>query len=105
MNLDIKHLIKAGAKAAKEPGRNPFRDWKKLLVAFFVLDSLVILASLYVLWLVSSESIFEIEGGDEVTVETVDRRQLTKLIKQYEERQTKFDAAATSVPAVVDPSL
>lgn len=109
---DINEKYKCLCKFVKELlksfynfGANPVRDWKILLVIFFVFFILTIFFSYRFLWISSGNS-FSL--SDEIVpskIEDLNISDLNLVIKHFDEKQKRFDGVKSSWKSNLDPSI
>ena len=92
-------------KASEAKEINPRRDWN-IILDFFALIVLVVIAfGSYMYWRINSGSFFITSGKNESSIETIDRSELKKIIRYYENKNQLFQEVKNKKPEVVDPSL
>lgn len=84
---------------------NPHKQWNALLYLFFIITSLLILFSLYLLYKIKNEEIFQVVA-EQQNAPTVLKEDLLRNINNLSEKKLKRTAETNNNASVYsDPSL
>ena len=79
------------------------RHWLLLLLIFVVLSTAMLLFSLYLFLQINEGDIFLVDPQEQVSLDTIDRAKLERVIDMFKERSVLFEARKTTVPSTPDP--
>lgn len=92
-------------KAYKTEEVNPRRDWKIIAIIFILTSFGIIVFDAYVYWIINKGGFFASSSKEAIPIESIDRSELAKVIKFYEDREKFFQEAKNKKPEIVDPSI
>ena len=98
-------LIGGANKSFKAEEINPRRDWSVILVSFIVVFIVIVAFGANMYWRINSGSFFITSGAAEISLETIDRSELKKVIERYETKIRLFQETKNKKPEIVDPSI
>jgi len=108
-NFKLKNLagsfIGGAGKPSKAEEINPRRDWSVILVSFVVIFIVIVAFGANMYWRINSGSFFITSGAAEISLETIDRSELKKVIERYETKIRLFQETKNKKPEIVDPAI
>lgn len=81
---------------------NADRDWRVIIVSFWVILLIVITVSLYGIWQLKNSSNVEIASVKSLALK---KELFDKIIKNIDEKKARFDELLIKKPEIEDPSL
>lgn len=109
-NINLKNIIKkfseSGGKDKLKSILTPHRDWKIIVVTFFLSFIVLIAANMYFFTQINNEKIFfKAEEGEVEDFEVLDVLGLKETIEFFENKENKFNTLVEEKFEIVDPSL
>lgn len=101
----IKKIFTRNLVLEEEERIHPYRDWKRILTFFAILNLLVILWSIYFYFVINRKHSNEVANQEEY-LKTLNGTEIEKIsgpFKQREENLNKFKEGETTIPP--DPAL
>ena len=86
-------------------GIQPMRDWRIILICFFIVLSLSALSSFYLYGRVMHGNIFVLSADDSITRTRINQSLFEKSIKEIHEREQETDYLKTNTLWPHDPSV
>lgn len=93
------------SEAYKKEEVNPRRDWKIVAIIFILISFGIIVFDTYVYWIISKGGFFVSSSKEAIPIESIDRSELAKVIKFYEDREKFFQEVKSKKAEIVDPSI
>ena len=84
---------------------NPQHDWRRILVGSVVLMLVYGFFGVQLFLQTQSGSIFTSFNDSVVTIDTINRTELSEVLEVFRTQEATFDNIQTSPPTVFDPSL
>ncbi len=84
---------------------NPHKHWAFLLYLFSVVVILLIVFSLYLLYEIKNEQIFQVKINTETKGIILKEKELRGIIESFDEKAIKEQKIIDSAPAYKDPSI
>lgn len=105
INIDIKNIFKKKKKAQESNALNPHKHWSVLLKIFFGVVSLLVFFSLFLLYQIKNDNIFQatptIQDNNIMVKEDI----LKKVEDFFSEKSQKEKEIKENPPVYRDPSL
>lgn len=106
MTFDIKKITSSlQAEAAAARKKNPFRDWRAIIVTFLAVTFAGLLWSIYLFWLITTDAMYAVDSPVSTKVEALNKAGAGRLIEGFAERQRRFDEVRAATSTAIDPSL
>jgi hypothetical protein len=83
-----------------EFGRDPETDWSLILILFMIIVVVLLCFSAFLLFEVKKGSIFLSTKKEPFKAETLNAKELSKVIDYYEKKKQKFEVLKTKPPVV-----
>lgn len=83
--------------------KNYLRDWITILIIAAVLLVGFVGGSIYLFWGLESQDVFSAGDAPEEATLTIDRKHLSSVLEQYEQRAAHFEQLKSSPPRITDP--
>ena len=84
---------------------NPHKHWKILLHVFFIVITLLILFSFYLLYKIKNQQIFKINPESNEATILIDKKLLKKVEESFDKKSTKVQEIKEGLKKYEDPSL
>ncbi len=85
--------------------RNASADWVRVLFIFSIAFTLIFSASMYLLYLVNSEDLYNSSAGPTILPVKLEAEKLEKISKIISDRKAEEARIIDTKPTVLDPSL
>lgn len=105
MNIDLKKIKQKFIKSPKTDKINPHAHWVGLLNVFFVVITILILFSFFLLYKIKTQQIFQVETKVEVTPSIINEKLLNKVNESFKDKSVKEDEIKSGLKTYEDPSL
>lgn len=93
------------AKSRTIFGNDPRADWQKIVIAFLIINLLVIGWSAYLFWQINQGDIFEVSPGPTVSSDAATRNNLRNILTVYGDKEKHFEELRLIKPVSTDPAI
>ena len=97
----IKNKIRSSLSFKK---MNPHLHWKRLMYFFIVLVVLLVVFSIYLLFKIKNDQIFQIDSNSNMEPKLVDEKLLQKVTESFESKLIKEKEIKSGTKTYKDPS-
>lgn len=84
---------------------NPHADWRKLIFIFFVVSVLLILFSLFLLYQIKNQQVFQEIGSSPEAPMLIDEKLLNKIEESFEQKSIIEKEIKNNLKSYKDPSI
>lgn len=84
---------------------NPHKHWIMMLVSFLVIGGLLIIFSLYILYKIKNEQIFQSTPSTSTNSSNLKENLIKQVSESFEKKIEKTNEIKTKAPVFKDPSL
>lgn len=86
-------------------GKDPYRDWKSLIIFFSILFVIVISMNVYLFLGVVRGDLFQVQDDQGVPPKPFDREFMMEVLSDFDAKQKRLEVLKQNNIAISDPSL
>ncbi|MCK9345155.1 MAG: hypothetical protein M0P64_03495 [Candidatus Pacebacteria bacterium] len=102
---ELKKLTFSRGKDSLRMELTPFRDWRIIVVTFFLSLFLSVGFNIYISSEANRDAFFSAEAKQTVGVIKFNQDALAKVIKEIDDKATRYEKVKTEQMLLIDPSL
>lgn len=105
MKIDFKKIKEKFNKKPKISSINPHTHWAGLLNMFFIVVTILILFSFFLLYKIKTQQIFQVKEKIEVSPSIINEKVLNRVNEFFENKSIKENEIKNGLKTYEDPSL
>lgn len=105
MKIDFKKIKEKFKKSPKFEKMNPHRHWVGLLNLFFIVITILILFSFFLLYKIKTQQIFQVKTNIEPSPSIINEKLLNRVNEFFNDKSTRRTQIETGVKIYQDPSF
>lgn len=105
MKIDFKKIKEKFKKSSKVGRMNPHAHWVGLLNMFFIVVTILILFSFFLLYKIKTQQIFQVKTEIEASPSIINEKLLNRVNEFFDNKSTRKTEIETGVKTYKDPSF